>query len=136
VEDQKAPGAEVAVPGAAAVSGRRIRHWGGSERALQYLKDRPGQRQSVSDISDGTGIPHSTVSGGLSRFIETGLPGLVKHKRGWFEYMPPSVAKAVRDSTLKVGDFLECVGFTPEGDPLVRDEMGIIHVLRFITKIT
>lgn len=108
------------------------RNSGVAGRIQQYLHDRPGAVVSVGDMVAGLGMPSSTISAAAGRLADEPGNGVRRAgPRGAFIYTG-RVRLAPDRKPVPVGTLMECVGQSTEGDPMVRDEAGVVYVAKAV----
>lgn len=107
-----------------------MRHSGAQARVHEYATRRPGLVLTVMDVAADMDLPRTTVSNAFGTLARVAGSGIQKAQgRGAYIYKGKG-APSERRKSITIGTLLECVGFTDNGDPVIRDEENVTYIAR------
>ena len=108
------------------------RHSGAQARVLDYAKSHPGIVLTVGDTAADLDLPTSTVSSAYRQLAQKAGSGIkAEIGRGAYSYRGKATRREPdRPKSITIGTLLECVGFTDNGDPVIRDEENVTYIAR------
>lgn len=101
------------------------RQAGIQSRVLEWLQNHPGLEITPGHIArDLDDLDDHQVSGAMAHLAKAG--SIQRVRRGIYVYLGLSRPAASPDGVLLVGDLLEVIGKTVEGDPILRTPDGVL----------
>lgn len=101
-------------------------------RVMEYLITRKEEDVTLDKIMRGTGLTKSQIQHQMNKLINLEYPikVLVRGQIWRYEEKPESEVKETANTTTPVGSLWECIGMTKKGDPILKDESGILYVAK------